>query len=202
MKTSKWQAKDLITIGLYTILIYIIHNVISIILSPIMLYIYPYMSGICLFFSSIVYLLMAIRVGKKGTLLLMATVTGFIYTLMGAPLMLPFFIVAGIVGELTLLSGDGTQYRQVKRQAVAYGIYGILFGSGAFVMIYVLGTEFFESMKYTKSFIDRILEYAYSPLWMASGLAASFFLSWLGCMISKGILSKHFVKAGYISYQS
>ena len=65
MKTSKWQAKDLITIGLYTILIYIIHNVISIILSPIMLYIYPYMSGICLFFSSIVYLLMAIRVGKK-----------------------------------------------------------------------------------------------------------------------------------------
>ena len=57
-------------------------------------------------------------------------------------------------------------------------------------------------MKYTKSFIDRILEYAYSPLWMASGLAASFFLSRLGCMISKGILSKHFVKAGYISYQS
>ncbi|MGN9863425.1 MptD family putative ECF transporter S component [Bacillus swezeyi] len=98
----KLQAKDFISIGLYSILIYIVNAVVGIALSPAIFAAMPFISGVCLFFSATVYLLMAIRVGKRWTLFLMAVVTGIIYTLMGVTLMLPFFAVAGFIGEIMI----------------------------------------------------------------------------------------------------
>ncbi|WP_253907600.1 MptD family putative ECF transporter S component [Bacillus sp. WMMC1349] len=199
--SSRLTAKDFISIGLYSILIYIVNAIVSMVLSPAVFVAMPLISGICLFFSATVYLLMAIRVGKRGTLFLMAVVTGIIYTLMGVALMLPFFAAAGLIGEITLLPGNGTQYRQIKRQAIAYASYGALFGMGAFVTIYALGSSYFEKVNYPQTLIERTIEFAYSPSWMISGLVFSFVFAWLGSIFSTRLLQKHFVKAGYITHQ-
>ncbi|KAA6449341.1 MptD family putative ECF transporter S component [Bacillus swezeyi] len=197
----KLQAKDFISIGLYSILIYIVNAVVGIALSPAIFAAMPFISGVCLFFSATVYLLMAIRVGKRWTLFLMAVVTGIIYTLMGVALMLPFFAVAGFIGEIMLLPGNGYQYRQANRQALAYAAYGTLFGMGSFVTVYALGSSYFEKINYSQELIEQIIEFAYSPIWMISGMVFSFILAWLGSILATRILNKHFVKAGYLIQQ-
>ncbi|MCO7127055.1 MptD family putative ECF transporter S component [Sporolactobacillus shoreicorticis] len=199
IQSQKLKARDYITIGLYTLLIYLVNAIVGMALSPAMFVAMPFLSGVCLFFSSIVYLLMAVKVGKKGAMLLMAAVTGLIYTLMGIVLMLPYFILAGIVGELVLWKGDGSQYRKIKRQSFAYAAYGSLFGVGNFMAIYVMGTGLFEKFNYSSELIKRMIYFAYSPLWMAAGLLFSFVVTLLGCYISSRMLKKHFVKAGYLA---
>ena len=200
MKANKLLAKDFITIGLYTILIFIIQTIVNMIMTPFTAVAMPYTSGTSLFLTSLVYMLMAIRVGKRGTIFFMAIVQGLIYVVMGAPLMLPFFSIAGVLGELTLIKGDGSQYRNVKRQGVAFGLYGAIYGTGGVMNIYVFGKESLNKMQFSPETIDRMVSYAYSPMWLAIGICFSFLMAMTGCHVSKKLLNKHFVKAGYIQY--
>ncbi|MGG1657965.1 MptD family putative ECF transporter S component [Brevibacillus sp. NRS-1366] len=200
MKVNKLLAKDFITIGLYTILIFFLQTIVNMIMTPFTAVAMPYTSGTSLFVTSLVYMLMAIRVGKGGALFFMAIVQGLIYTLMGAPLMLPFFAIAGLLGELTLLKGNGSQYRNVKRQGVAFGLYGAIYGTGGVMNIYVFGKESLNKLQFSPETIDRMVSYAYSPMWLAIGIGFSFIMAMIGCHVSKKLLNKHFVKAGYIQY--
>jgi len=78
-------------------------------------------------------------------LLLLGLVTGIVYTTVGVPLMLPFFILAGLLGEAILLKGNGSQYRQITRQSLAYAAYGAVFGLGGYVTVYVYGSDYLPS---------------------------------------------------------
>ena len=89
-------------------------------------------------------MLMALRVSKKGTLLLMGTLTGIFFALMGTPIILPYCILIAFIAELTLLKGDGTQYKNRNRQAIAYGMYGAFFSIGSYITIYLLGRSQLE----------------------------------------------------------
>ncbi|WP_372632327.1 MptD family putative ECF transporter S component [Cohnella sp.] len=197
MKT-KLQTKDFILIGVFSILIYVVNAIVGFALTPVMATAaMPLISGVCLFFSAVVYLIMAMKIGKKGVLLLLAIVTGLFYTIMGVPLMLPFFVVAGLIGEATLVSGDGSQYRRLARQAIAYAAYGALFGLGAYVTVYVYGSDYLESM-YSADMRERMLYFAYSPAWIAGSMAFSFGMSVLGSLFAATLLNRHFVKAGMV----
>lgn len=195
------QAKDFITIGLYSIIIFIIKSIVNAAMAPLSFVAMPYITGVGMFFSSLVYLLMAIRVGKQGPLLFMGIILGLIYTIMGAPLMLPLFALAGLLAELTLIIGDGTQYRNVTRQAIAYSIFGAIYGFGGVINIYVFGKESLEKMQFSQDTIERMLTYAYSPLWLTISICFSVVMTLIGSYVAKKILQKHFVKAGYIQYQ-
>ncbi|NWL89093.1 hypothetical protein DMN77_16160 [Paenibacillus sp. 79R4] len=194
---QKLRTKDYILIGIFSILIYIVNAIVGIALTPVMAFAMPLISGVCLFFSATVYLVMAMKIGKRGTLLLMAVVTGLIYTIMGVPLMLAFFILAGLIGEAVLFKGDGGQYRRISRQALAYAAYGALFGLGAYVTIYVYGSDYLEAM-YDPEMRERMAYFAYSPVWIIGSSAFSFILTLLGSLLAAKLLRKHFMKSGLI----
>lgn len=194
---QKLRTKDYILIGIFSILIYIVNAIVGIALTPVMAFAMPLISGVCLFFSATVYLVMAMKIGKRGTLLLMAVVTGLIYTIMGVPLMLAFFILAGLIGEAVLFKGDGGQYRRISRQALAYAAYGALFGLGAYVTIYVYGSDYLEAM-YDPEMRERMAYFAYSPVWIIGSAAFSFILTLLGSLLAAKLLRKHFMKSGLI----
>lgn len=194
---QKLRTKDYILIGIFSILIYIVNAIVGIALTPVMAFAMPLISGVCLFFSATVYLVMAMKIGKRGTLLLMAVVTGLIYTIMGVPLMLAFFILAGLIGEAVLFKGDGGQYRRISRQGLAYAAYGALFGLGAYVTIYVYGSDYLEAM-YDPEMRERMAYFAYSPVWIIGSAAFSFILTLLGSLLAAKLLRKHFMKSGLI----
>ena len=195
---ARLKSKDYILIGVFSILIYIVNAIVGFALTPVMATAaMPLISGVCLFFSAVVYLIMAMKIGKRGVLLLLAVVTGLIYTIMGVPLMLPFFILAGLLGEAVLLNGDGSQYRGLMRQALAYAAYGALFGIGAYVTVYVYGSDYLEKM-YDEEMRGSMLSFAHSPAWIIGSMAFSFALTLLGSWFGAKLLNKHFIKAGMI----
>ena len=196
--TRKLKTKDYILIGIFSILIYVVNAIVGTVLTPIMgATSMPLISGICLFFSAIVYLVMAMKIAKRGVLLLQCIVSGLVYTLMGVPLMLPFFAIAGLLGEAVLFRGDGSQYRQLKRQSLAYATYGCLFGIGSFVTIYIYGSDYLANM-FASDTLERMLFFAYSPTWIVASLVFSFVMTLLGSWFASKMLNKHFIKAGMI----
>ncbi|ASA20165.1 MptD family putative ECF transporter S component [Paenibacillus donghaensis] len=196
-KNKKLKTKDYILAGIFSILVFVVNSVIGTLLTPFMVSAMPLISGACLFFSAIVYLIMAMKIGKRGVLLLLGLVTGIVYTIMGVPLLLPFFTLAGLLGESILLKGDGGQYRRITRQSLAYAAYGAVFGLGGYVTVYVYGSDYLDTM-YSPEMSESMFNFAYSPSWMIGSLIFSFVLTLLGCVFAAKLLNKHFIKAGMI----
>lgn len=194
---TRLKTKDYILVGIFSLLIYIVNAIAGTLATPFMASALPLISGVCLFFSAVVYLIMAIKTGKRGVILLLGLVTGIVYAIMGIPLLLPFFALAGLLGEAVLLKGDGSQYKRVKRQSLAYAVYGSLFGLGGYVTVYIYGSAFLEAM-YSPEMSESMRRFAYSPAWMLGSLLFSFALALAGCYFASSILKKHFLKSGMI----
>lgn len=190
--------RDYILIGVFSILIYIVNAVVGMAAMPFLgLTAMPLIAGVCLLFSTVVYQVMAIKIGKRGVLLLFAIVTGLFYTLMGVPFMLPFMACAGIVGELALLGGGKAAYRSFIRQAGAFGAYGVVYGMGSFVMIYVYSGAALADM-FAPDTLALMVGFARSPVWMIGSMAFSFVMVLLGSVLGRRLLRKHFIKSGLI----
>ncbi|WP_311406491.1 MptD family putative ECF transporter S component [Liquorilactobacillus uvarum] len=196
-KTKKFASKDYVAVVLYSVLAYIVMAAMGVAFSFLLPIAWPLVSGICLLPVSLIYLLMAYRIGKRGALFGFSLVLGLIYALMGIIIMLPYSIVLGIIGEL-ILGSNPKNYRSFWRQALAYGIYAAGFGFGDMFTLYFLGRQFFEKMKYSDSLIDKFQSFATSPFWIGGNLLFTFALGIFGCWISEKILNKHFRKAGYL----
>jgi len=197
-KRTALLTKDYILIGVFTVLIYIVNAVIGMAMTPLIgITAMPLIAGVCLFFSSVVYLIMAMKVGKRGTMLLFALVTGLFYTMMGVPFMLAFLAVAGFLGELALLGGGVRAYRSFIRQSIAFGVYGMMFGLGSFAMVYIYGGAALQDM-FAPQTLEAIIGFSQSPLWMIGSALFTFVLTLLGCLLGKSLLRKHFVKSGMI----
>lgn len=195
----KLKIKDYILLGVFSVLIFILSAAVSLALMPLMgTSALPLVAGVCLFFTAIVYLVMALKIGKRGALFLFAVISGLMFAMMGVPLMLPFFVLAGLVGEALLLPGDGSQYRRISRQSFAYAAYGVLYGVGDLVTIYVHGADYLDKM-YDAEMRERALYFAYSPGWVVGGMLCSFLLALLGCWFAAKLFNKHFLKAGLIA---
>ncbi|WP_051128323.1 MptD family putative ECF transporter S component [Paenibacillus sp. HW567] len=196
--TRKLKTKDYILIGIFSILIYAVNAVVGSVLTPFMgTSAMPLIAGFCLFFSAIVYLIMALKIAKRGVLLVQCIVSGLVYTLMGIPLMLAFFTLAGCLGEAVLLRGDGNQYRKLRRQSLAYATYGCLYGLGSSVTIYIYGGDYLTNM-FAPDTLERMLYFAYSPVWITVSIVFSFAMTLLGSWFASRMLNKHFIKAGVI----
>ncbi|CAM3295767.1 MULTISPECIES: MptD family putative ECF transporter S component [Saccharibacillus] len=190
--------RDYILIGVFSILIYIVNAVVGMAAMPFLgLTAMPLIAGVCLLFSTVVYQVMAIKIGKRGVLLLFAIVTGLFYLLMGVPFMLPFMACAGIVGELALLGGGKAAYRSFIRQAGAFGAYGVVYGMGSFVMIYVYSGAALADM-FAPDTLALMVGFARSPVWMIGSMAFSFVMVLLGSVLGRRLLRKHFMKSGLI----
>lgn len=197
-KRTALLTKDYILIGVFTVLIYIVNAIVGMALTPLIgLTAMPLIAGICLFFSSVVYLIMAMKVGKRGVLFLFAMVTGLFYTLMGVPFMLAFMAVAGLLGELSLLGGGQAVYRSFLRQSIAFSIYGTVYGFGSFAMVYIYGSAALKDMFAPKT-LEVMTYFSQSASWMLGSLVFTFVLTWLGCLFGRSLLRKHFVKSGMI----
>lgn len=196
-KQKTLQSRDFISIGLYSVLFYIINMIVSMVISPLTIPLYPVISGICVFFSAISYLLMAFKVKKRGVIFLLGLITGIIYVFMGVPVLLPFFAIAGILSELVLIL-LGSNYGKLLHQAIAYGIYGAIYGFGTLFTALVFGKQYFESLNYSPELIQTVFYYANSPLWILITLVITFLLGFSGVYFANILLKKHFIKAGYL----
>lgn len=197
IESNRLISKDYITIGLYAVVSLVISMALSVITTPFLVWAYPFATAFVLFFTCPIYLLLAYKVGKRGTLFVFGLINGLFYTVMGAPFVLPFTIIGGLLGELVLAKNKN--YRNLNAQTIAYTVYNLIYGFCNYIVMAVSADYYFSTMQIEGAMKDAYVKYMTTPLWIGVAVIALIIAIYLGCVFGYKILQKHFIKSGLIS---
>ncbi|MDF2522361.1 MAG: hypothetical protein K0R31_2 [Clostridiales bacterium] len=195
--SSKMQVKDFITLGVlnavFTVLFILLTVVVGIF--PVTGIFAPAIAAIPL---GVVFILLRIKVAKKGTLLVSGVLQAVIlFLLSGAWTFVVAIISAALLGELIVWGS----YKDLHRVTISYIVLICGYALGSFAPI-VFFTESWRADSlasgYNASYVNAFTEILNGPI-LLGVLAVSALGALLGAILGQKMLKKHFVKAGVIS---
>ena len=187
------QAKDLINIGLFTVLYFVLGCCVAIPIGFVPIFL-PVLGSLWTLITGIPFMLFAVRAKKFGMVTIMAVLSGLLMGLTG----MGFWgiitgAVFGLLGDLVMKSGD---YASAKKTILGYGVFS-LWMVGTYIPMYFMVEQ--SRADFAKSFGDEYADKVMSvmPMWSIVLVIAGIFLcALLGGLIGKAVLKKHFAKAG------
>ena len=195
MKNNKLQAKDLINVGLFTVLYFIIGCCVAIPIGFVPIFL-PILGALWTLLTGIPFMLFAARVKKFGMVTLMAVLSGLLMGLTGMGFWgVPMGLVFGVLGDLVMKSGE---YKSVKKTILGYAVFS-LWMAGTYIPMYFMVEQSYAD--FAASFGDEYATKVMSvmPMWsIILVIAGIFVFAVLGGLLGKAILKKHFVKAGIV----
>ncbi len=195
--SSKLQVKDFITLGVlnavFTVLFILLTVVVGIF--PVTGIFAPAIAAIPL---GVVFILLMIKVAKKGTLLVSGVLQAVILFLLSGSWTFVFAILsATLVGECIVWGA----YKNLHKVTVSYVVLICGYALGSFAPI-VFFTEAWRTDSvasgYDASYVNAFVEILNGPV-LLGVLAVSALGALLGAVLGRKMLRKHFVKAGVIS---
>ena len=168
---NKLQAKDLINLGLFTVLYFVLGCCVAIPIGFVPIFL-PILGALWTLITGIPFMLFLTRVKKFGMVTLMAILSGLLMGLTGMGYWgVPLGLIFGLLGDLILKFGN---YKSAKRSLIGYAVFSL----------WMVGA-------------DKVM--AVMPMWsIVLVIAGIFICAIIGGMIGKALLKKHFVKAGIV----
>lgn len=190
-KSNKLQGKDLINVGIFTAIYFVIVFAVAMlgyipILMPLLCIFAPVLGGIP-------FMLFLTKVKKFGMVLIMSIIMGIMMMLTGMGYYaLIVGTVSGLIAEFVLKSGN---YKSSGRAILTSGIFSIWLW-GNFIPLFTDVEGYFSSRQdFGQEYIDTLT--SYMPGWMCPTLLVAAFVSGIiGGLLGKALLKKHFIKAG------
>lgn len=190
---NKLQAKDLINIGLFTVLYFVLGCCVAIPIGFVPIFL-PVLGSLWTLVTGIPFMLFAVRVKKFGMVTIMAVLSGLLMGFTGMGFWdVPVSLVFGLLGDLIMKSGE---YRSAKKTLLGYGVFS-LWMVGTYIPMYFMADQARADFAagFGEEYADRVM--SVMPMWSIVLVVAGIFLcALLGGVIGKAILKKHFVKAG------
>ena len=190
---NKLQAKDLINIGLFTVLYFVLGCCVAIPIGFVPIFL-PVLGSLWTLVTGIPFMLFAVRVKKFGMVTIMAVLSGLLMGFTGMGFWgVPVGLVFGLLGDLIMKSGE---YRSAKKTLLGYGVFS-LWMVGTYIPMYFMADQARADFAagFGEKYADRVM--SVMPMWSIVLVVAGIFLcALLGGVIGKAILKKHFVKAG------
>jgi hypothetical protein len=195
---KKLGIKDFVLMGIFSAIMFVLAMVLMFItgVTPAIYLFYP---AIFAFLSGPLFMLIAVKVQKFGAFFIPSTIMGILLGLMGAQTLLITVIVFGVIAELIAKSG---KYQDYKRIAIAYIVLMMGFYAGDIAPIYVFTDWYIQQA--TGGVAGADMTYLNSLIGVAKSwlgvLSVIFCLiaAFLGTVIGKRVLKKHFEKAGLV----
>ena len=192
---NKIQAKDLINLGLFTVLYFVLGCCVAIPIGFVPIFL-PVLGALWTLITGISFMLFAVRAKKFGMVTIMAILSGLLmgFTGMGFWGVLTG-AVFGLLGDLIMKSGS---YASVKKTLLGYGVFS-LWMVGTYIPMYFMAEQARADFAagFGQEYADKVM--AVMPMWSIVLVVAAIFLcALLGGLIGKAILKKHFVKAGSV----
>ena len=140
---SKIGAKDLITLGIFTVIYFVIGAALSLLVSiPIMV---PFFPSVWALINGTVFMLYTTKVEKFGLVTLMGVLTGLLVGLTGMGFWcVPTGLVFGLLGDFIMKKGN---YKSFKHNLIGYGVFSI-WTSGSLIPWYFFAQD--TLAKYTQ----------------------------------------------------
>lgn len=192
---NKIQAKDLINLGLFTVLYFVLGCCVAIPIGFVPIFL-PVLGALWTLITGIPFMLFAVRAKKFGMVTIMAVLSGLLmgFTGMGFWGVLTG-AVFGLLEDLIMKSGS---YASVKKTLLGYGVFS-LWMVGTYIPMYFMAEQARADFAagFGEEYADKVM--AVMPMWSFILVIAGIFLcALLGGLIGKAILKKHFVKAGIV----
>lgn len=190
---NKLNGKDLINIGIYTAIYFVVIMVIAFTgLIPIMLILMSSMVGLI---GGIPFMLFLTKVEKPGMILIMSLLMGILAFLTGmtwVPVL--FSLVTGLISEIVYKSGN---YKSAKAAVLTAGVFPLWCG-GNYLPLFVNREEYFASRQsYGEEYVSVVM--SLTPNWMFFVLLVlTVIFGILGGVLGSKLLKKHFEKAGIV----
>jgi energy-coupling factor transport system substrate-specific component len=197
---SKLKARDLITIGIFSVLFSALYFA-TVPLGMIPIF-YPLVVPIALIPCGIVWAYLRVKVPKRFCILIQTSVFGLLIILMGSG----WFAAAGIIvgGFFAEIISGIKSYKSARFNLLGYLAFGIFFHWGTYgIMLFARGYfyEFAIRSGMREDFMDSVLSFMSWPTMLLTSvlaLAGAF----IGIMLGKRILKKYFLKAGMVQEES
>ena len=196
-KTSAIGARDLVSIGVFGALSLLIFFVVGGIAGLTVVGTVANIPIVC-FFTSIVYLLLAAKVKKPGTFLIMGTIN-----------VLPGLMAANVLGVLGSIAGwavaeaVATRVGYANRRGlVAAYITGCTLQSALYTLpIYLSATQYLserqEILRLTNETMAQFVALFTGPMYVGM-VVLTVATSLMGALVSLSVMKKHFEKAGIV----
>jgi len=194
MKTNKIDAKDLINVGIFTVLYFIMFFISGMLgYIPIFALLIPLLIGIL---GGIPFMLFVTKTNKFGCVTLMGTIAGILCFLVGQSwISIPFGIVFGFLGDIIMKTGD---YKSWGKTVIGYAVFTD-WVIGSMLPMWIMRDVFFEqsSKQVSGEYLDALMGYTQNwmlPVVMVLGLVGGI----IGAYLGRAVLKKHFERAGIV----
>ena len=191
---NKLQAKDLIRVGIFTAIYFVIFFATGMVgYIPILFVMLPVIMPIV---TGIPFMLFVTKVKKFGMITIMALLLGFLMFATGHT-WVPV-VTAGICGLLADLIFRAGKYRRVRNTVLGYAAFSV-WSMGAMLPMWLMRDSYFDYIRSNMGdeYTNAIL--ALTPDWVAFAVVAVAFVSGIaGAYLGKAVLKKHFQRAGIV----
>lgn len=190
---NKLQAKDLINLGLFTVLYFILGCCVAIPIGFVPIFL-PILGALWTLITGIPFMLFITRVKKFGMVTLMAVLSGLLMGFTGMGYWgVPMGLIFGLIADFIMKSGE---YRSSGKILIGYGIFS-LWMVGTYIPMYFMVEQSRADFAagFGEEYADKVM--SVMPMWSIVFVIAGIFVcAILGGLIGKALLKKHFVKAG------
>ncbi|MCR5100540.1 MAG: MptD family putative ECF transporter S component [Butyrivibrio sp.] len=193
-ENGKMTVKDLITIGIFTVLYFVIFFISAMTgMVPIMAIFYP---ALIAFLAGIPCILFFTKVKKFGMVTIMATLSAVLLALMGYGYMgIITGLILGLIADLILKSG---QYKSSVKMIISYVVFSE-WVIGTQLPMFIGGNAYAEAFRETQgdAFVDeleKLISWGMCGIVIVTTLVAAI----IGALIGKAVLRKHFERAGIV----
>ena len=179
---NKLQAKDLINLGLFTVLYFVLGCCVAIPIGFVPIFL-PILGALWTLITGIPFMLFLTRVKKFGMVTLMAILSGLLMGLTGMGYWgVPLGLIFGLLGDLILKFGN---YKSAKRSLIGYAVFS-LWMVGTYIPMYFMVEDSRASFaaSFGKEYADKVM--AVMPMWSIVLVIAGIFI----CAIIGGMIGK------------
>ncbi|WP_295071702.1 MptD family putative ECF transporter S component [Ruminococcus sp.] len=196
MNEKKLQAKDFITIGIFTALLFVVEFACGILgfIHPYIVASYVVMIPIV---GSIPMMLFYTKIEKFGMLSIMSVLLAIIMFVTGMGYLgAPLIIASGVIADLIAKSGG---YKSFKKTVISYGVFCLWICANYFPVV-VSANSYRKNLLeggYSAEYCDSLFR-AINSKTIAVLLVLCFVFGCVGALIGKAVVKKHFEKAGIV----
>lgn len=196
MNDNKMKAKDFITVGIFTALLFVIEFACGM-----LGFIHPYIVAAYVILiplvGSIPMMLFYSKIDKFGMLTAMSVLLAIIMFVTGMGwLGAPLIILSGVAADLIAKSGN---YKSFKKTALSYGVFSLWICANYFPVI-VTADSYREDLLaggYSAEYCDNLFRVINSKTIIVL-LILCFVFGYIGAYLGKAVVKKHFEKAGIV----
>ena len=196
MDTKKLTAKDFITVGIFTAILFVVEFACGM-----LGYIHPYVVASYVLMIPLVgaipMMLFYTKVKKFGMISIMSVLLAIIMFVTGMGYLgAPLIILAGVIADLTAKSGG---YKSVQKTVLSHGVFCLWICANYFPIV-ITAQSYRQGLVeagFSAEYCDNLFR-AINTKTIAVLLILCFIFGYIGAWIGKAVVKKHFEKAGIV----